>query len=224
LSIEALLSSRPGIKAGIAYLTARDPDFAAVLDRFGPLRFALKPGGFAGLLRIILGQQVSVLAADAIWRKLCLAVPEMTPDAVARTDDESLRAVGLSRQKIRYVKGLAGDILQGRLDLERVGGLDDEDAIAAITKGIGLGRWTAENYLLFCEGRADLFPAKDLAILIGLEGLKAFPARPTPIAAWEYAERWRPYRSAATLLIWHHYIGTVAERRVKQGTLSHSAC
>ncbi len=167
------------------------------------------------MVRIILGQQVSVLAADAIWRKLSVAVPDLTPDAVARTDDESLRAIGLSRQKLRYLKELANDILSRRIDLDAIARMDDEEAIATITTCIGLGRWTAENYLLFCEGRADLFPAKDLAILIGLEWLKRLDERPTPTQAWSHAEAWRPYRSAATLLIWHHYIGTIAERRKK---------
>ena len=209
------LSELPAIAAGIAHLTSTDPDFAAVMDRFGPLRFTLKPGGFAGLVRIILGQQVSVASAEAIWLKLAAGFDPFTPQVLAPATDEQMRALGLSRQKSRYIRELAKDILEGRLDLAALNG-DDEPAIAQITSCVGLGRWTAENYLLFCEGRPDLFPAKDLAILIGLEWLKAMPGRPTPIEGWTYATRWRPHRSAATLMIWHHYMGVISEKRLSR--------
>lgn len=208
-----LLSDNPAIAAGLAALTQADPDFHAVMARLGPLQFTRKPAGYAGMLRIILGQQVSVLAADAMWRRLSDRF-DIAPALFAGLDNEALRECGLSRQKIRYVKELATDIVDGRLNLMSLD-LDDEAAIAAITRSVGLGRWTAENYLLFCEARADLFPAKDLAILIGLEWLKKLERRPSPAEAWEYAQRWRPHRSAATLLIWHHYIGVVADRRAR---------
>jgi DNA-3-methyladenine glycosylase II len=211
-----MLADLPGIAAGIDHLCGADPDFARVMQRFGPLHFTLKPGGYAGLLRIILGQQVSVQSADAIWQKLKDRIEDISPANLHAIDEEALRACGLSRQKIRYVKGLAADVLEGSLDIEGLKSLDDEAAIARITRCIGLGRWTAENYLLFCEGRADLFPAKDLAILIGLEWLKALPARPTPAEAWAHAARWQPHRSAATLMIWHHYIGEVALKRLSR--------
>ncbi len=208
-----LLSEVPEIAEGILNLAATEPGFATALAENGPLRFELKAGGFTGLLRVILGQQVSVLAADAIWRKISAAMPIVSPAAMVEVDDDVLRGCGFSRQKIRYTKGLAADILSGALDLDGLSRLDDEAAIAAITKCIGLGRWTAENYLLFCEGRSDLFPAKDLAILIGMQMLSGAPVRPTHTEAWAQAERWRPHRSAATLLIWHHYIGMVARRK-----------
>ena len=207
------LASLPGIATGLEELCRMDEDFARAMQRFGPLGFTLKPAGFGGLVRIILGQQVSVSSAEAIWRKLQDRIPKLTSHQVQATGEETLRDCGLSRQKIRYIKGLSGDLLTGSLDLDALRSMDDEEAIAAITCSVGLGRWTAENYLLFCEGRADLFPAKDLAVLVGLEWLKGLPSRPTPMEAWSYAERWRPYRSAATLMIWHHYIGEVALRR-----------
>jgi DNA-3-methyladenine glycosylase II len=203
----------PGIAEGIDALTAKDAGFRKVLAINGPLQFTLKPGGFAGLLRIILGQQVSVLAAEAIWRKVKATIRPLTPQTVAAANMETLRGCGLSGQKAAYAKALAEKILTGQLDFKKLRRADDEDAIAAMTACHGIGRWTAENYLLFCEGRADIFPAKDLAIMIGLEWLKKMPARPTPIEAYSYAARWRPYRSAATLLLWHHYIAQVKRKR-----------
>jgi DNA-3-methyladenine glycosylase II len=208
-----LLSTIPGIASGIAALTAQDADFQRVLSDNGPLEFTLKPGGFVGMVRIVLGQQVSVLAAAAMWRKLEAGLPEISPLVLAAQSDADLRLFGFSGQKSRYVKSLAADILEQRLDLEEVARMPDEDAIARLTQSIGIGRWTAENYLIFCEGRADMFPAKDLAILIGLEWLKGFDHRPGFGEAAEYALRWAPYRTAASLLIWHHYIGTVERRR-----------
>ena len=215
-----LLSEIPAVAEGIAALTTGDPDFAPILSTYGPLQFTLKPGGFPGLLRVILGQQVSVLAADAMWRKLNAAVDPLTPENLLVAGEDTLRSAGFSRQKIRYARGLAEDILSGKLALAAIATADDEAAIAMITQCIGLGRWTAENYLMFCEGRRDLFPAKDLAILIGLQMLKQGEQRPTPIEAWTYAERWRPYRTAASLLIWHNYIGEIDKRRGAKGNLS----
>ena len=208
-----LLAEIPGIAAGIAALTAEDADFARVMAENGPLAFTLKPGGFGGMVRIILGQQVSVLAAEAMWRKLETSLPEISPQVLAGQSDEDLKAFGFSRQKSRYVKGLAADILEQRLDLAAVAEMPDEEAIAKLVQSIGIGRWTAENYLIFCEGRADMFPAKDLAILIGLEWLKGFAARPAFTEAMLYAERWTPYRTASSLLIWHHYIGVIERRK-----------
>jgi DNA-3-methyladenine glycosylase II len=213
-----LLSSIPAIAAGIEHLTAHDPDFAKVLADNGPLEFTLKPAGFVGMVRIILGQQVSVLAAQAMWGKLVAGLPEISPTVLAGQSDENLQRFGFSRQKSRYVRDLAADILNDQLDLEALAQMPDEEAIAKLCNCIGIGRWTAENYLIFCEGRADLFPAKDLAILIGLEWLKNFPQRPTFNEAAAYAERWKPYRTAASLLIWHHYIAEV-ERRSRQRRL-----
>jgi DNA-3-methyladenine glycosylase II len=208
-----LLSDVPAIAKGIKALTKKEPGFAQALADNGPLKFEHKPDGFQGLIRIILGQQVSVLAAQSIWRKLEAAMGKITPKKMAAVDDEVLRGCGLSRQKIRYCKGLANDVLSGALDIEGLKTLDDEAAVERITRCIGLGRWTAENYLLFCEARADLFPAKDLAILIGLQMLQGSAVRPTPAEAVVYAQRWKPYRSAASLLIWHHYMGEVARRK-----------
>jgi DNA-3-methyladenine glycosylase II len=214
--MDQLLSQLPAIATGIASLTAQDPDFATVLADNGPLAFTLKPGGYAGMVRIILGQQVSVLAAQAMWAKLASGLPAISPEVLIGQSDESLLKFGFSRQKSRYVKGLAADILECRLDLNELAHLPDEEAIAKLCCCIGIGRWTAENYLIFCEGRADLFPAKDLAILIGLEWLKNFPERPTFAAAAAYAERWQPYRTAASLLIWHHYIAEVERRAIQR--------
>ena len=208
-----LLADLPAIAAGLEILAANDADLAPILAKHGPLSFTLKPGGFPGLLRIILGQQVSVQSAEALWSKLTNVINPLTPETLLAAGEDALRAAGLSRQKTRYARGLAYDILSGSLDLASVAVMEDEAAITSITASVGLGRWTAENYLMFCEGRPDMFPAKDLAILIGLQMLRGGAERPTPIEAWTYAERWRPYRTAASLLIWHNYTGEIAARR-----------
>ncbi len=208
-----LLADVPAIAAGLKLLTASDPDLAPILSTYGPLGFTLKPAGFGGLLRIILGQQVSVSSAEALWRKLETIIDPLTPETLLAAGEETLRGAGFSRQKTRYARALAEDILARRLVVEHVMAADDEAAISAITRSVGLGRWTAENYLMFCEGRPDVFPAKDLAILLGLQMLKGGEQRPTAIEAWTYAERWRPYRTAACLLIWHDYMGRIALRR-----------
>ena len=213
------LSDVPAISKGIKALTKKEPLFKNVLVENGPLQFQHKPDGFQGLIRIILGQQVSVQSAQAIWLKTETALGKVTPKAMAETDEKTLRSCGYSRQKIRYCKGLANDVLAKSLDVAGLQNLDDEAAIEMITRSIGLGRWTAENYLLFCEARANLFPAKDLAILIGLQMMLGLKERPTSFEAAAYAERWQPYRSAASLLIWHHYTGEIIRRKGgKKGT------
>lgn len=152
-----------------------------------------------------MGQQVSVAAATSIWSKLEAAVGAgLHPDAVAAAPDEALRGAGLSRQKIGYARSLAGQVASGELDLA---GLPEEDeaAIALLTRINGIGRWSAEIYLLFAEGRADVWPAGDLAVQIETGQIMGLEDRPSEKATRELAEQWRPYRGAAAIFAWHHY-------------------
>ena len=186
-------------------LAERDPVIAAALARVGYPEPRLRGRGYGTLLRTIVGQQVSVAAAASIWNKLAAAVGEIeSAAALAETSDEELRAAGLSRQKIGYARSLAEEVLSGRLDFEALPD-DDEEAIAAMTHVKGIGRWSAEVYLLFAEGRPDIFPAGDLAVQVEIGRILGLPERPTEKMVRELAEPWRPHRGAAAIFAWHHY-------------------
>lgn len=184
-------------------LAERDADVARGLEEAGcpPLRY--RPPGFATLLRIIVAQQVSLAAAASIWGRLEEACQPLEPTRLLAMGDDELRAVGLSRQKQGYVRSLALLMTQGELDLELLDELEDEEAVAHITRVKGLGRWSAEVYLLFSHGRSDVWPADDVGLMIGMERLKQLPERPTVQQMRMLAEDWRPYRAAGARLLWH---------------------
>ncbi|MBX9796543.1 DNA-3-methyladenine glycosylase 2 family protein [Sphingomonas sp.] len=192
------------LRAGVDALAACEPAFARALDRAGYPEPRLRDRGYETLLRTIVGQQVSVAAAASIWRKL-EAVGDLTdPATIAAASDDALRAAGLSRQKAGYAKSLADEVVSGALNLAALPA-DDEDAIAALTRVKGIGRWSAEIYLLFAEGRADIWPAGDLAVQIEVGRILGLDARPTEKATRLLAEPWRPHRGAAAIFAWHHY-------------------
>lgn len=197
--------SADDLKSAIDALSSLDPAIGASLARIGYPEPRIRERGYETLLRTIVGQQVSVAAAASIWRKLEAEVGEaLLPAALAAAPDEALRAAGLSRQKASYARSLAEEVLSGRLDLEALPD-DDEAAIKALTAIKGIGRWSAEIYLLFAEGRRDIWPAGDLAVQIALGRLKGLEDRPTEKVARELAEAWRPHRGAAAIFLWHHY-------------------
>ena len=190
-------------------LAAQEPAFAAVLERHGrPQPRCSEPGAHT-LLRTIVGQQVSVAAARSMWAKLETALgtpPEL--DALLDASDEELRAAGLSRQKAGYARSLARLVLSGELDLLALPA-DDEEAIALLTRIKGIGRWSAEIYLLFAEGRRDIWPAGDLAVQIEIGRLLQLDGKPSEKQLRALAERWRPHRGAAAVLAWHSYNSAV---------------
>jgi len=193
------------LKASIDVLTGIEPAFARALERAGYPEPRIRDRGYETLLRTIIGQQVSVAAAQSIWNKLAAALGDLTnPGTVARASDEELRAAGLSRQKAAYARSLADEVTGGRLDLADLP-RDDEDAIAALTRIKGIGRWSAEVYLLFAEGRPDVWPAGDLAVQIEIGRIMGDAERPTEKRVRELAEAWRPHRGAAAIFAWHHY-------------------
>jgi DNA-3-methyladenine glycosylase II len=182
-----------------------EPAFARALDRAGYPEPRIRAPGYQTMLRTIVGQQVSVAAAASIWAKLEAAVGfGLDPAAVAAAPDELLRTAGLSRQKVSYAKSLAEHVASGTLDLDALPA-DDEDAIAALTAVKGVGRWSAEIYLLFAEGRGDIWPAGDLAVQIEIGRMLDLPERPTERALRTVAEPWRPHRGAAAIFAWHGY-------------------
>jgi DNA-3-methyladenine glycosylase II len=161
------------------------------------------------LLRTIGGQQVSVAAARSMWAKLEAAYgspPDLS--GILKASDEDLRAAGVSRQKAAYARSLAHLILSGELDLDALPE-EDEQAIALLTKIKGIGRWSAEIYLLFAEGRRDVWPAGDLAVQIAIGRLLGLGDKPSEKQLREIGERWRPHRGAAAVLAWHSYNSAV---------------
>lgn len=189
--------------ASLAAIAAVEPAFARGLDRIGMPAPRISERGYATLLRTIVGQQVSVASAKAVWFRVS-AASCADPAILLRTNDESLRACGLSRQKIAYARSLASLVHSGALDLSRLPA-DDEDAIEALMRIKGIGRWSAEIYLLFAEGRPDIWPAGDLAVQVAIGRLLGLEARPNEKATRVLAEAWRPHRGAAAIFAWHHY-------------------
>ena len=191
-------------------LAAAEPAFARTLQTHGRPEPRLSQPGVETLLRTIVGQQVSVAAARSMWSKLTARYGEPVDlTALIAATDEELREAGLSRQKAGYARSLAALVLSGELDLAQLPA-DDEQAIELLTRIKGIGRWSAEIYLLFAEGRGDVWPAGDLAVQIEVGRMLGLGERPTEKQLRELAEPWRPHRGAAAVLAWHSYnnVGT----------------
>ncbi len=194
------------IREHLDVLAARHPHFRAALALAGYPDPRGRDRGYMTLLRTIVGQQISFRAADAVWLKIAATVGVIAdPQAMLATSDEALRAAGLSRQKIGYVRSLAELVASGALDFTALP-VDDEEAIAVLTRIKGIGRWSAEIYLLFAEGRPDIWPAGDLAVQESVRRIMGLDERPDEKATRAIAEPWRPYRGAAAIFAWHHYM------------------
>ncbi|HEX5644684.1 MAG TPA: DNA-3-methyladenine glycosylase 2 family protein [Erythrobacter sp.] len=193
------------IRSGLDALAGRDQRIARQLERVGYPEPRIRERGFKTLLRTIVGQQVSVAAASSMWNKLEAELgPEFTPACLLQRDFDTLRACGLSRQKQGYARSLCELVAAGALDFGRLPA-DDEEAIAELTRIKGIGRWSAEIYLLFAEGRRDIWPAGDLAVQEGVKRLLDLPERPAEKPTRELAESWRPHRGAMAIFTWHFY-------------------
>jgi DNA-3-methyladenine glycosylase II len=185
-------------------LAALEPRIAAALAEVGYPEPRISEPGYQTLLRAIVGQQVSVASAASLWAKLTALVGDPpAPAALIAASDETLRAAGLSRQKASYARSLAEEVVSGRLDFARLPE-DDEEAIAELVRVKGIGRWTAEVYLLFAEGRTDIWPAGDLAVQIETGRIMGLDEKPTEKKVRELAESWRPHRGAFAIFTWHH--------------------
>lgn len=193
------------LREGLDALALIEPRYAKAIAAAGYPEPRIRERGYATLLRTIVGQQVSFKAADAVWAKLEVALGDATdPEMVVKSSFDELRACGLSRQKQGYARSLADLVISGELAFDHLPE-DDEEAIALLTKVKGIGRWSAEIYLLFAEGRADIWPAGDLAVQIDVGNIMQLPERPSEKQLREIAESWRPYRGAAAIFAWHHY-------------------
>lgn len=193
------------LKEGLDAVALREPLVVAELARIGYPAPRPRGRGYATLLRTIIGQQVSFRAADAMWAKFeAIAGDPNDPKKMLALSPEQLRAAGFSRQKAAYGVGLAEAAAAGRIDFDALPA-DDEEAILALTALKGIGRWSAEVYLLFSEGRADVFPAGDLAVQLEAGRLFGLPDRPSEKATRALAEAWRPWRGVMASFLWHRY-------------------
>ena len=188
------------VAEGADWLAARDARFAAALDQIGTLPLRRRPDGFAQLLSAIVSQQVSTASAAAIWNRMKAA--RLTgPRKVRWASEDDLRAVGLSRQKIRYAKALA----EARLDYEALRTVSNDEVVRVLTEVPGIGTWTAEIYAMFSLGRADVFAPGDLALQEAARSLLSLPERPGEKQLREIALQWSPWQSVAARLLWAYY-------------------
>jgi DNA-3-methyladenine glycosylase II len=188
------------VAEGVDWLASAEPRFAHALTLVGPLPLRRQPDGFTALLDAIVGQQVSVASADAIWRRMEAA--GLTDRAtLAMASDEACRAAGLSRQKARYGRALA----DSAIDFDALRGLPDAQVVEVLTEVPGIGMWTAEIYAMFALGRADVFAPGDRALQEAARVLFDLPDRPKERALRAMAEAWSPWRSVAATLLWAYY-------------------
>ncbi|MCZ0960413.1 DNA-3-methyladenine glycosylase family protein [Paracoccus benzoatiresistens] len=184
----------------MAHLVAVCPVWARVAPQIGPLPLRRRADGFEAIASAIVAQQISVAAADSIWARMA-AAGLVTEAAIAAAEEDALRAAGLSRPKARYLKGIAA----AGLDWQGLRALPDADVIAALVALPGIGLWTAEIYLKFALGRADVLAAGDLALQEAARIMYGLDARPGPAALREMAEPWRPWRAVAARGLWAYY-------------------
>ena len=191
----------------VRLLARRDADLARLVADHGPPPLWAREPGFPTLVHIILEQQVSLASARAAFERLLAASgTPVTPRRFLSLDDATLRAAGFSRQKSAYCRQLASAVDSGRLDLDALARLGDEEARAELTRVKGVGRWTADIYLLMALGRPDVWPAGDLALAVAAQSVKRLPARPTVAELDALGESWRPFRAAAARVLWHQYL------------------
>ncbi|MBN8997528.1 MAG: DNA-3-methyladenine glycosylase 2 family protein [Rhizobiales bacterium] len=199
-----LIETEADIAAGLRSLMRRDPRLRAVARVAGEVPVRRRPGGMEGLARIVVGQQLSVASAEAIWSRFATAFPGSLPEAILAADEAALRAPGLSAAKIRTLRALS-EAVAGGLALDELAALPAEEAHARLTAVKGIGPWTADVYLLFCLGHPDIFPAGDLALRYAVA--EAFGLAPpvTEKAVAAIAAAWSPWRGVAAALFWAYY-------------------
>jgi DNA-3-methyladenine glycosylase II len=205
-----LLRNQADLDAGLAILTANDPRLAKLVDPAGGPALRQRPAGLAGLCAIICAQQLSVASASAIWTRFSAAFDPFHHDTLRRARTDKLARIGLSRPKIKTVKAISAAIAKGNIDLAGLAAMEADDAHAALTALHGIGPWTADIYLLFCLGHADVWPAGDLALQEAVRLALGLKRRPTAKDMVVLAQEWRPWRGVAAHLLWNYY------RRIKR--------
>jgi DNA-3-methyladenine glycosylase II len=201
-----ILVTKRTLEKGLEFLAEKDSDLASVIEAYGPPPIWGRPAGFATLVRIILEQQVSLASAKAAFDRLEDHLGTVEPELFSTLDDATLKRIGFSRQKAGYCRKLAASIVEGRFELEVLGKMSDEAAREELMSLKGVGRWTADIYLLMVLRRADVWPSGDLALAKAAQEVKGLAATPSPEALEKVGSRWRPWRAVAARLLWHHYL------------------
>jgi DNA-3-methyladenine glycosylase II len=190
----------------VCTLSHIEPRFARIVARHGMPPLWPRQPGFATLALLMLEQQVSLAQARTMFQRIVAAAGEMTPEAVRSLGVEGLRAIGVTRQKSAYLHALADTLVGGGFDIHALSAMADDAVADRLDALHGVGQWTAQCYLLFALRRPDAFPAADLALMESTRALWRLRARPSPEALLKRAEAWRPWRSVAARLLWHHYL------------------
>jgi len=198
--------TRDSLGLAVRELAARDPDLAAVVERFGPPPLWDRPEGFATLTHIVLEQQVSLASAQAAFDRLRAAANPLTPGRFLEFDDAQLLAIGFSRQKAGYVRELARAVDSGAIDPAGLATLPDDEVRRALVELKGFGPWSASIYLMEALLRPDVWPVGDLALVVAVAEVKRLATRPDADRMEALAEPWRPWRSVAARLFWHDYL------------------
>ncbi len=199
------IETEADVQRGIRSLRRRCPVMRKIHNATGDPPLRRREPGFEGLIRIVVGQQVSVASANAIWARCAEAIQPMAAERVAAMTDDELKECGLSRPKIRTLRAVSHAVLENGLDLDGAAGQDDDTFRAALIQVSGIGPWTADVFQLFCLGRPDAFAPGDLAIQVAAQHAFELDERPTADALLELADTWRPWRAVSARLLWAYY-------------------
>lgn len=204
-----IICNESDIQVGLAALASLDPRLVPVIEAAGPVPLRLAEAGFAGLAFIIVSQVVSKASAAAIWNRIRAAGPT-TAETYLGHQPETIASFGLSRAKAATLAHVARAVANGEVNLEEVARMEPAAAMAKLTAALhGVGPWTAEVYLMFCGGHADIFPSGDVALRAAAAQAFGLPERPSARALAEMAEAWQPWRSVAARLLWAYYSASI---------------
>lgn len=200
-----VIETEEDIAKGVRALRRKCPHMRRVHDEVGTPPLRRRPGGFTGLVRIVVGQQLSISSATAIWSRVEAGVAPFEPAQIMSLNDDVLRGFGLSRSKVATIRSLATAVLDGTFDVVALDHAQDHDIHKALTGLRGFGPWSADIYIMFCLGRRDGFAAGDLALQEGVRLVMGLEERPNAAQLLDISERWRPWRGVAARLLWAHY-------------------
>jgi DNA-3-methyladenine glycosylase II len=199
---------------GLIALANLDSDLARILETFGTPPLWRREPGFSTLVQIILEQQVSLASAKAVFNRLSKIVVPLVPENFLTFDDTQLKAIGFSRQKSLYCRGLAEAIVNEQLDLTQLETMEETAIRTQLKRLKGIGDWTVDIYLLMALQHPDAFPKGDLGLAIATQQIKGLATRPTPVQLEAIAQKWRPWRGVATRILWHYYLSNANGKSV----------
>ena len=197
-------------------LATSDPDFGELILEIGLPRERYREPTLATLIHIVVSQQISLTAADSIWRKFNAEISKITPDSIIHLGEEGLRKLGFTRSKSTATLNLCQQMRDETFDINAIFSMDDDNAKKYIMRLRGFGEWSASIFLIFCLGRADVWPSGDVALQEATRSLKKLSFRPTPKQMDDISIAWQPWRSTAAHLLWHYYAEVVRKKRIKK--------